>query len=95
MNDEINKKIDEYLKLNDEKKILEEKIEELKKDIKLEMKCESLNVYATNTADVFYSEVTRKNLDKNKLTKFIKEEELNECYSESTFDKLEVKRKQE
>lgn len=94
MNDEMNKKIDEYLKLNDEKKELEERIEELKKEIKLEMKCENLNAYATDTADVFYSEVTRKNLDKNKLTRFIKEEELNECYSESTFDKLEVKRKQ-
>jgi hypothetical protein len=90
-----NEKIEEYLKLNEEKKILEEKIEELKKDIKLDMKCENLNIYSIDTADVFYSEVTRKNLDKNKLTKFIKEEELNECYSESTFDKLEVKRKQE
>lgn len=87
----MNELINEYLKLNKEKKEIEEKINEIKKEIKLNMRAEELNVYNGDKAEVFYSEVKRTNFDKNKAKEFITEEQFEECLKESTFDRLEIK----
>jgi signal transduction protein with GAF and PtsI domain len=93
MNDEMNKLIEKFLELNEKKKEIENELEEIKKDIKLNMKAEELNLYVSDSATVYYSEVKRSNLDKTKLTSFISNEDLEKCYNETTFDKLEVRRK--
>ena len=87
--------IEKYLQLNEKKKEVEAELAEVKKDLKLEMRMDDLKEYDNETANVYYSEVKRNNLDKKKLVNYITKEELEQCYTESVYDKLDVKRKKD
>lgn len=85
--------VEKYLELNEQKKFLEDECEELKKQIKMEMRCQDLKEFKTDDTEVFYAECTRKTLDKNKLSSFISEEDIEKCYKESSYDRIDIKRK--
>ena len=89
----MNELINKYLELNKKKKEVEIELNEVKKELKLNMRSDNLTTFNGDRANVFYTEVKRSNLDKEKLKEYIKEEDLKECYKESSYDRLDIKEK--
>jgi predicted phage-related endonuclease len=90
MNDELIKK---HLELKAQIDELTKEDEEIKKDIKLEMRAADLTDYENDEAIVVFKEVKKQVLDKEKVKELVGEEKLEECFKESSYDMLTVKLK--
>ena len=90
MNNDLIKK---HLELKEQIDELTKQDEEIKKDIKLEMRAANLTDYETENAIITFKEVKKQVLDKELVREYVDDEDFNKCFKESSYDMLTVKLK--
>lgn len=88
----MNELIKKYEELNEKKKIIEQELNDIKNEIKTEMRINDKDYDVINGVEVSYITVKRKILDKKELKKYIKENDLKECYKETEYKRLTIKK---
>jgi len=89
----INDLITKHVELKAQMATLKKEFDNVKKELKLEMRAEELTDYQNDTTIVTFKEVVKHILDKEKVQTFMEDEDYQKCFKESTYDMLTVKLK--